>query len=63
MPRHFESTLPGQGVRIGIVLARFNEAVTSRLLEGALTALRERGVADADLERIMVDNPRRWLTA
>jgi phosphotriesterase-related protein len=28
-----------------------------------LPALRERGVADADLERIMVDNPRRWLTA
>ena len=46
MPRHFDSTLPNQGVRIGIVLARFNEAVTGRLLEGALTALRERGVAD-----------------
>ena len=46
MPRHFDSTLSGRGVRIGIVLARFNEAVTSRLLEGALTALREHGVAD-----------------
>jgi 6,7-dimethyl-8-ribityllumazine synthase len=46
MPRHFETTLPGEGVRIGIALARFNEAVTSRLLEGALTALREHGVAD-----------------
>jgi 6,7-dimethyl-8-ribityllumazine synthase len=46
MPRHFETALPGEGVRIGIALARFNEAVTSRLLEGALTALREHGVAD-----------------
>jgi 6,7-dimethyl-8-ribityllumazine synthase len=46
MPRHFDPTLSGRGVRIGIVLARFNEAVTSRLLEGALTALRERGIVD-----------------
>lgn len=46
MPRHFEIAHRGEGVRLGIVVARFNEAVTSRLLEGALTALRERGVAD-----------------
>ena len=46
MPRHFDSTLRGTPVRIGIVQARFNEAVTSRLLEGAIAALRERGVAD-----------------
>ena len=46
MPRHFDSTLRGPGVRIGIVLARFNEAVTNKLLEGALNALHEGGVAD-----------------
>src|SRR4029079_16762405 len=46
MPRNFDSTLRGPGVRIGIVLARFNEAVTNKLLEGALNALREGGVAD-----------------
>jgi phosphotriesterase-related protein len=28
-----------------------------------LPQLRERGVSDADIDRIMVDNPRRWLTA
>ena len=38
--------MSGEGVRIGIALARFNEAVTSRLLEGALAALKEHGVAD-----------------
>ena len=27
-----------------------------------LPQLRERGVSDADIDRIMVDNPRRWLT-
>jgi 6,7-dimethyl-8-ribityllumazine synthase len=33
-------------MRIGIALARFNQAVTDRLLAGALEALVHRGVAD-----------------
>jgi 6,7-dimethyl-8-ribityllumazine synthase len=38
----------GSGRRIGIVCARFNEEITSRLLGGALKALAEAGVgADA----------------
>ena len=37
----------GHGRRIAIVVARFHEAVTSRLLSGALDGLRARGV-DAD---------------
>jgi 6,7-dimethyl-8-ribityllumazine synthase len=32
--------------RFGIAVARFNEVVTERLLQGALQALREGGVAD-----------------
>lgn len=35
----------GPGRRVGIVCARFNEEVTSRLLSGALRALAEAGVA------------------
>ena len=46
MPRHFDSTPTGQGVRIGIALARFNQAVTDRLLAGALEALARHGVAE-----------------
>lgn len=34
------------GLRIGIALARFNQAVTDRLLAGALEALARYGVAD-----------------
>jgi 6,7-dimethyl-8-ribityllumazine synthase len=34
----------GAGRRIAIVVARFHEAVTARLLEGALAGLRARGV-------------------
>lgn len=33
-------------VRIGIVVARYNQAITQRLLDGALNGLRRRGVAD-----------------
>ncbi|MER3417809.1 MAG: 6,7-dimethyl-8-ribityllumazine synthase [Chloroflexota bacterium] len=41
----FEGQLVGQGLRIGIVVARFNGAITQQLLEGALDCLRRHGVA------------------
>lgn len=36
----------GTGLRVGIVVARFNEVVTTALLEGAVQALSHAGVAD-----------------
>jgi 6,7-dimethyl-8-ribityllumazine synthase len=36
----------GEGRRIAVVVARFHEHVTAKLLEGALTGLRSHGVAD-----------------
>lgn len=36
----------GDGRRIAVVVARFHEHVTAKLLEGALTGLRSHGVAD-----------------
>ncbi len=46
MPRHLQAEPTGDGLRIGIALARFNRAVTDRLLAGALEALAAHGVAD-----------------
>ena len=46
MPRHFPATLSGDGLRIGIALARFNQAVTDQLLAGSLDALVRHGVAE-----------------
>ncbi|MBZ2179120.1 MAG: 6,7-dimethyl-8-ribityllumazine synthase [Acidobacteriota bacterium] len=40
-----EGALAGQGLRIGIVVARFNSLVTENLLAGALAGLRRHGVA------------------
>ena len=36
----------GQGRRVAVVAARFNEIVTARLVDGALAALAKHGVAD-----------------
>jgi 6,7-dimethyl-8-ribityllumazine synthase len=46
VPRNLQGSPTGDGMRIGIALARFNQAVTDRLLAGALEALVQQGVAD-----------------
>lgn len=40
----------GTGMRVALVVARFNEDITTALLDGARRALAGRGVADADVE-------------
>ncbi len=49
-----EAPPPGQGRRFGVVVARFNEVVTERLLDGAVATLRGHGVADADIAVVWV---------
>ena len=46
MPRHVNATPSGEGLRIGVALARFNQSVTDRLLAGAVEALVRHGVAE-----------------
>ena len=45
----FEGTLDGRRLRIAIVASRFNETISKRLVEGAVHALRQHGVADDDV--------------
>lgn len=42
----YEGTLAASGLRVGVVVSRFNELVTSRLLNGALDALRRHGATE-----------------
>lgn len=49
MPIYIEGKLDGQGMRIAIVVARFNSLVTDRLLGGALDALARYGVPERDV--------------
>ena len=46
----FAGVPEGAGRRIAIVAARFNEAITSKLVEGALAGLREHGVSDDGID-------------
>ncbi len=39
----------GHGLRVGVVASRYNEFVTTRLLQGAREALEQRGVQDEDV--------------
>lgn len=44
----------GEGLRIAIVVARFNRSVTESLLDGALEGLRAHGVADDAVDVLRV---------
>jgi len=46
----YEGNLIGTGLRFGLVVARFNELLSSRLLSGAQDALIRHGVSDGDID-------------
>ena len=46
----FEGDLIGSGLKVGIVVSRFNELLSSRLLGGAKDALTRHGVGEADVD-------------
>jgi 6,7-dimethyl-8-ribityllumazine synthase len=46
----FEGTPAGDGRRVAIVAGRFNEVVTTRLVEGAVDGLHHQGVAPDDVD-------------
>ncbi|WP_312510706.1 6,7-dimethyl-8-ribityllumazine synthase [Massilia sp.] len=50
----FESNLQGEGLRIGIVQARFNADVGHGLLSSCLAELKRLGVADEDILHVTV---------
>ena len=41
----YEGKLVSEGVKVGIVVARFNEFITSKLLAGAIDGLKRHEVA------------------
>jgi 6,7-dimethyl-8-ribityllumazine synthase len=50
MAKVYQGNLIGTGLKIGIVISRFNEFITSKLLSGALDALDRHDVNDEDIE-------------
>jgi 6,7-dimethyl-8-ribityllumazine synthase len=52
--RTIQGQLNSSGMRFAIVASRFNDFVTSRLLDGALDALGRTGTAEADITVVRV---------
>lgn len=46
----YEGKLVSGSIRVGIICARFNEFITSRLLDGALDGLKRRGVSEDGID-------------
>ena len=54
MAKVIQGDLSAKGLKFGIVAARFNDFITSRLLDGALDGLQRHGAADGDIEIVKV---------
>ena len=50
MSRIYEGKLIAQGMKFAVVVGRFNEFITNKLLGGALDALNRHGAQDQDVE-------------
>ena len=50
----YEGNLSGAGLRVAVAVARFNEFITDRLLQGALDGLRRHGVDEASIAVVRV---------
>lgn len=50
----YEGKLIGEGLKFSVVISRFNEFITSKLLDGCLDALRRHGTEDGDIDIIWV---------
>lgn len=48
--KSYEGQLIAEGLSFGIVVGRFNEFITNKLLSGALDALKRHGALDSDVE-------------
>ena len=50
MAEHYEGMLLGKGLKFGVVISRFNEIITTRLLDGAKDAFLRHGVNEKDID-------------
>jgi len=54
MPELIEGHLQSAGLKFALIVSRFNDFVSERLLEGAMDALRRTGAQDKDLAIVRV---------
>jgi 6,7-dimethyl-8-ribityllumazine synthase len=49
-----EGELQAKGLKFGVIVSRFNDFITSKLLDGALDALRRHGADEKDIDVVKV---------
>ena len=54
MGKTYEGSLVGSDLKIGIVVARFNDFITSKLLDGAIGTLKRHGVSEENIDTAWV---------
>jgi 6,7-dimethyl-8-ribityllumazine synthase len=54
MMKTHEGQLDGTGLKFGLVISRFNDFITRRLVEGCMDALKRNGVDEKDVEAAYV---------
>ena len=54
MPKTFEGSLSAKGLKFAVIVGRFNDFISERLLEGALDTLLRSGASSDDIEIVKV---------
>jgi len=54
MPKTLEGKISAEGYRFGLVVSRFNDFISSKLVEGAVDALKRHGAAEDQLLLVKV---------
>jgi len=54
MPKVYEGEIRADGLRFGVLVSRFNEFISGRLLDGAVDALIRHGANDEDIHVVRV---------
>ena len=49
MPKELKGDMNGQGLHVGVIVSRFNEVITRKLLDSAVETLIRHGVRDEDI--------------
>ncbi|ORJ63575.1 6,7-dimethyl-8-ribityllumazine synthase [Geothermobacter hydrogeniphilus] len=54
MPKIIEGAMQAKGIKVGLIVSRFNSFICDRLLEGAVDTLRRHGADEQDLTVVKV---------
>ena len=54
MPKYYDAKLIAEGKKFALIVSRFNDFITEKLLSGALDALIRSGASDQDIEVVKV---------